>query len=362
MPHIKIINNNTTTVNLNDIIIEYYIYEPNLSVSSLSWRNDWCKVGSNNNATSAYSVSFSRLDTAYLDGDKKADIKVTISFANGYSLAPTEDAEILFAFYRNDWSYNFNEVAHWSWKSSSSFVEADSTILKSTEASCDAGECISRGILPPTVATSVSSVYPQDCGAGENMKFDGYIRNGKKGGTTIMGTISASDYSELSKRSLLFKVDPGSAITPTSRWITANYGLDGILIENIEYPQGRKAVSITKNGLSTNGAVICTEASVNGLLKAKEIRVTTKNWSDYVFEDNYKLKTLAETESFINTNGHLPNIPSAKEVAENGVSVGEMQAKLLAKVEELTLHMISLSKKNSELEEQIKVLTAKESK
>jgi len=87
------------------------------------------------------------------------------------------------------------------------------------------------------------------------------------------------------------------------------------------------------------------ELSVNGKIRAKEIRVETANWPDYVFAKNYALPSLKETEKHIHENGHLPGIPSANEVKSNGVDLGEMNAKLLQKVEELTLHLIQLDKK-----------------
>jgi hypothetical protein len=85
--------------------------------------------------------------------------------------------------------------------------------------------------------------------------------------------------------------------------------------------------------------------SVNGKIRAKEIKVETANWPDYVFAKDYALPSLKETEKHIHENGHLPGIPSANEVKSNGVDLGEMNAKLLQKVEELTLHLIQLDKK-----------------
>ncbi|WP_199120443.1 tail fiber protein [Pedobacter sp. ASV28] len=84
--------------------------------------------------------------------------------------------------------------------------------------------------------------------------------------------------------------------------------------------------------------------SVNGNIRAKEIKVETANWPDYVFHKDYKLASLAETEKYIQKNGHLPGIPSAAEVNENGVNLGEMNAKLLEKIEELTLRLIEQQK------------------
>jgi hypothetical protein len=70
------------------------------------------------------------------------------------------------------------------------------------------------------------------------------------------------------------------------------------------------------------------------------------NWPDYVFEPEYKLPSLLELEQYIKANKHLPEVPSAEQVKENGLSVGEMNAILLMKVEELTLHLIELKREN----------------
>lgn len=83
--------------------------------------------------------------------------------------------------------------------------------------------------------------------------------------------------------------------------------------------------------------------AVNGTIRAKEVIVDT-GWADYVFEDDYRLAPLSEVESHIREKKHLPGIPSANEIAAHGVSMGEMQAKLLAKIEELTLHVIAQGK------------------
>ncbi len=89
--------------------------------------------------------------------------------------------------------------------------------------------------------------------------------------------------------------------------------------------------------------------AVNGKIRAKEIKVET-GWSDFVFYDDYKLPTLKEVEDHIKTKGHLQDIPSAKEVKEKGVFLGEMDAKLLQKIEELTLYTINQEKRINELE------------
>jgi hypothetical protein len=92
--------------------------------------------------------------------------------------------------------------------------------------------------------------------------------------------------------------------------------------------------------------------SVNGTIRAKEIKVET-DWADFVFEDDYQLMQLSDLEEFIKENGHLPEIPTEKEVEENGVSLGEMNSKLLQKIEELTIHMIQKDKEISDLRQRL---------
>ena len=87
----------------------------------------------------------------------------------------------------------------------------------------------------------------------------------------------------------------------------------------------------------------CKDLRANGNLWATQIKVAVTNpWPDYVFEPAYEKLTLPELEKFIQTNKHLPEIPSAKTVAKDGVDLGDMNAKLLKKIEELTLYVIEL--------------------
>ena len=88
------------------------------------------------------------------------------------------------------------------------------------------------------------------------------------------------------------------------------------------------------------------ELGVNGKIAANEVKVATySNWPDFVFKNNHNIPTLTEVENHIKENGHLIDIPSAKEVEENGFFLGEMDAKLLQKIEELTLYTIEQEKK-----------------
>ena len=91
--------------------------------------------------------------------------------------------------------------------------------------------------------------------------------------------------------------------------------------------------------------------SVNGNIRAKEI-VVESGWADYVFDENYKLPSLESVEYHIKQNKHLPGIPSADNILKEGLSIGAIQAKMMEKIEELTLYIIEMKK-------EIKLLKAK---
>ncbi|TDQ11553.1 hypothetical protein [Pedobacter metabolipauper] len=93
--------------------------------------------------------------------------------------------------------------------------------------------------------------------------------------------------------------------------------------------------------------------SVNGKIRAHEIKVETANWPDYVFEKTYQLPTLLETQTYIKKYGHLPGIPSAQEVNTDGIDLGEMNARLLQKIEELTLHLIEKEEEDKRIKEDL---------
>jgi hypothetical protein len=84
--------------------------------------------------------------------------------------------------------------------------------------------------------------------------------------------------------------------------------------------------------------------------------VTLTGWADFVFEENYRLMPLSQLEDYIRTHGHLPDIPSTEEATNGDISLGEIQTKLLQKIEEMTLHLIRLEKENEELWRRLKSL------
>ncbi|MCG8742669.1 hypothetical protein G1K53_12645, partial [Tenacibaculum finnmarkense] len=126
---------------------------------------------------------------------------------------------------------------------------------------------------------------------------------------------------------------------------TAN-GYDHSMVMNLN--TGNIGIGTTNTGSH--------KLAVEGSIGAREIKVEANGWSDFVFYDDYKLPTLKEVENHIKEKGHLKDIPSEKEVEKNGISLGEMDAKLLRKIEELTLYTIEQEKKINNLEKNNKLL------
>ena len=120
-------------------------------------------------------------------------------------------------------------------------------------------------------------------------------------------------------------------------------------------PTGTVGVGTTATGVH--------KLAVEGSIGARKVKVTQTGWADFVFEPEYKLPSLSELETYIKTNKHLPDVPSAADVIRDGLDLGEMNKILLQKIEELTLHLIEQDKRNKEQElrnqrqeEQIKLL------
>jgi len=132
---------------------------------------------------------------------------------------------------------------------------------------------------------------------------------------------------------------------PSNTYISGYFGVDF-------FTSGQNRMRISHDGIVSIGTVnrqIGYKLAVNGNIKAKEIKVET-GWSDFVFENNYYLPTLKEVELYIKEEGHLKDIPSAEEVKTNGIFLGDMNAKLLQKIEELTLYTIQQEKRIENLE------------
>ncbi|MFL9485741.1 hypothetical protein ACI6Q2_23385, partial [Chitinophagaceae bacterium LWZ2-11] len=110
-------------------------------------------------------------------------------------------------------------------------------------------------------------------------------------------------------------------------------------------------------GTTTPGSY---KLAVEGTIGARKLKITQVSpWPDYVFDSSYTLTPLAQVEQFIKDNKHLPDVPSAKEVTDKGLDVGDNQAVLLKKIEELTLYMIEMKKENENLKQRVEKLESK---
>jgi len=107
-------------------------------------------------------------------------------------------------------------------------------------------------------------------------------------------------------------------------------------------------------GIGTNSPQ--SELAVNGTITTQKVKVTLTGWSDYVFNSDYHLRPLHEVEQYIQQNHHLPEVPSAEEVKKDGLDMGDNQATLLKKIEELTLYVIEMEKNQKQQQQEIQQL------
>jgi hypothetical protein len=128
-------------------------------------------------------------------------------------------------------------------------------------------------------------------------------------------------------------------------------GANGFYVYELTEGQHATRFAINKGGNIGIGTINPAEKlSVNGNVRAKKVIVSQSGWPDYVFDSSYSLKPLNELKSFIAKHKHLPEIPSAKEVKEQGISLGDGQALLLKKIEELTLYILQLENRIKKME------------
>lgn len=158
---------------------------------------------------------------------------------------------------------------------------------------------------------------------------------------------------------------PGKTANGTARdWVI--YNMSGVYGNSLQF-WAYDNIGCTTGGLCSNRFTIMDNGNVGigtlnpgsfklaveGTIGAREVRVTNANpWPDYVFNNKYNLPSLSSLEAYIRKNNHLPNIPTAQEVKENGIELGQMNAKLLEKIEELTLYVIDLKKEIDQLKKE----------
>ena len=156
-----------------------------------------------------------------------------------------------------------------------------------------------------------------------------------------------------------------SGTTNTSRMVIAHspgfptwglqYSDNGDQFDFLGAGTSRMAINLSNGNVGIGVTSPAYKLEVCGTIRAKEVRVET-GWCDYVFEKDYKLRSIDELEKFINDNKHLPGIAPASEVEKDGLKLAEMNKAMMEKIEELTLYVIQLSKDNKKLQEEINAL------
>jgi len=176
------------------------------------------------------------------------------------------------------------------------------------------------------------------------LHLDGKVSGGEAASSsnTPNGIFTMSTYGT----GLITSMGLEANVSPQYFWLQPRYLNQAVFYNTVLNPNGGSV------GIGTTTP--SERLSVNGNVRAKKIIVSQTGWPDYVFDPAYKLKPLSELSAFIQKNKHLPDMPSAKEVEEKGISVGDNQALLLKKIEELTLYIMQQETRIKELEKKIK--------
>jgi hypothetical protein len=214
-----------------------------------------------------------------------------------------------------------------------------------------------NNVITATVSTSsdVITLTPSSALANSTV-YTATIKSGSTGVKDLSGNALASDYSW----SFTTAAATGGPwlLTGNANTTEASDFLGTTDAKSLSFRtnnQARMLISAAGNvGIgTTNIAGTDYKLYVDQGIRTRKVKVDMDTWADYVFDKSYKLIKLSDLEKFIEQHKHLPDIPSAKEVEQNGLNLGENQALLLKKIEELTLYIIELNKRIEQLETQV---------
>tara|TARA_R110002050_G_scaffold183172_1_gene316641 strand:+ start:737 stop:1642 length:906 start_codon:yes stop_codon:yes gene_type:complete len=173
--------------------------------------------------------------------------------------------------------------------------------------------------------------------AGQHYYVQAHLKEGSGGDHLTIGWRKPSD----GNGTVPIEIIPNAVLSPRGTTFSNN-GVWSNTGSDIFFSNGSVGIGTQSPGTY--------KLAVNGNMRAKEIKVETANWPDYVFDKEYNLPTLKEVEAHIEKEGRLINIPSAEEMQADGVRLGEMSKLLLEKIEELTLYIIDQEKRIEHLE------------
>ncbi len=229
-------------------------------------------------------------------------------------------------------------------------------------------------LLDNLTSGSAHNLYATNHVTHENLAGDFISRLGSSGvylpqgqGQSVMGMVSNlsilnAKYSDVTARAAggYFYTSLNHLTMNTSSGGTYRVaGIISILTGTVnDFPEnkvfaGLYAADEIKSDFNTWAGYFDGNVGIDGFIRTKEVKIQLPPWSDFVFDKNYDLKTLNEVEIYIRNNHHLPDIPSAKEVKREGINIGEINAKFLQKIEELTLYIIEQNKRIDMLEKKL---------
>jgi len=176
---------------------------------------------------------------------------------------------------------------------------------------------------------------------------------------TAKGNVGIGSTSPAAKLDLNFfnnnsTVPQNGLLLETNSFYTSDNAANSYFLKTLD--QGNGAVAFIIKGDGSVGIGTSTpkaKLAVNGDILSKKVTVSLNNLPDYVFDEGYSLRPLHEVEQYIQQNHHLPEVPTAEEVKKDGLDVGDNQATLLKKIEELTLYVIEQNKKLQELDQRL---------
>lgn len=197
--------------------------------------------------------------------------------------------------------------------------------------------------------------------SGGNYLGNGSVLSQNEGGMYADGDVTVAIY-DFDAQVSRYGHNGLLGITPNSM-LVGHYnstGPNGTLLDVNGNIFCNKKIFIGTADANTTTRIAPYALAVNGDAIFNKVKVKLYGtWPDYVFEKDYHLPTLEEIEFFIKKNKHLPDVPSEKEVMENGIDLGETQSILLKKIEELTLHLINMNKNINELKKENELLKLK---